>query len=364
MNYFRRFRWIGWLLLSIIAVPITFAQTPSAQLNGQKLADDIWRQAAREGVPALGLVIFDEARPILTQTFGRSAAGPVTPQTPFRWGSITKTFTALTVLSLLEEYNIDPASPVREFLPAEFQSLAFANPYPPSRLQIHHLLELTTGLADLAPVEWNSAQPLTMAQALQLAPQNRRLLWPAGLQHSYSNTPPGLSALLVTKVSGESFGQQLHKRVLHPLGMQGAGIEPQAALPGGFKADGQTPIAYWHMTYPAFGALNASVVDMQKFVGALLNDGVVSGRLVLSEFQQRHLKRPSTGLAAQAGLTLGYAAGIYGRVRNGMAWWGHGGDADGYRSRYAVHYPSGRGYILVINTDNPGLLKRLEAQLE
>ena len=44
--------------------------------------------------------------------------------------------------------------------------------------------------------------------------------------------------------------------------MQHAGFSPEPDLPGGFRADGVTEIPYWHMTYPAYGALNAPLTDM------------------------------------------------------------------------------------------------------
>ena len=65
-----------------------------------------------------------------------------------------------------------------------------------------------------------------------------------------------------------------------------------------------------------------------------------------------------------AGLEIGYGAGLYGRVRRGHVFYGHGGDADGYRSRFGLLPAAGRGYFVVINVDDPGLLRELEALIE
>jgi CubicO group peptidase (beta-lactamase class C family) len=118
------------------------------------------------------------------------------------------------------------------------------------------------------------------------------------------------------------------------------------------------------MTYAAFGAMNASIRDMGRFLTALLNDGQVPGAAGLPAGLVTRFFRPDGTLASDAGLEVGYGAGIYGRVRDGHVFLGHGGDADGYRSRYGVLPVHGRGYALVINTDNPRLLRRLEQRLE
>ena len=118
------------------------------------------------------------------------------------------------------------------------------------------------------------------------------------------------------------------------------------------------------MTYPAFGALNASLIEMANFMSALLNGGRVGKVQAIEPGNHRRLFQPSTGLAAQNGVQIGYGAGLYGRVRKGFVFFGHGGDADGYRSRYGLLPEAGRGYLIVINTDNPGLLRRIERLLE
>ncbi len=338
--------------------------TSTAAKSGSKadyssLAEQIWNQAQVQRVPALGLLIFDKGRLVAQKAFGQTT----NLATPFRWGSITKTLTALAVLRTIEQGGHSLSDPLADHLAPEVAQLAFTNPHP-QPLRVHHLLELTAGLTDLSAVEWASARPLTRRAALALNPAARYLHWPPGMAHSYSNSAPGLSALFVEAATGLAFEDYLAREVFDPLGMQGASLHPVPGLPGGFRADGSTPIPYWHMTFPAFGALNATLPQLQRLLLAALNDGYIGERRVLSEFELKHLTQPQTGLAAQAGLKLGYASGLYGRISAGQVWWSHGGDADGYRSRYALHPESGRGYLLVINTDNRPLIRRLSRRLE
>ncbi len=350
------------------------AETADDALRDQAraLIGALWQQAREQQAPAMGLLVFRHGK---LQAGAMCGAG-VSLSTAMRFGSITKTFTALTLLTLSRDGKLDPAAPVAPLLPAG----AFNNPWATSApLRVRHLLELSAGLPDLAPEEWNSAKPLSLAQALALDPNQRRLLWPAGLQHSYSNSAPGLSQLLIEQTAKAPLEAAMRIQVFTPLGMRRATLAPTDKLPGGHKADGRTPIPYWHMTFPAFGALNATLSDMQQALGWLIQQGCrwerercaipASGLrpdspLGFRDKQRRALFEPSSTAGARAGLALGYAAGIYPRVRHRTLFYGHGGDADGYRSRYGFDPRTGNGYLVVVNVDNPRLLSRLSDRLE
>ena len=288
-----------------------------------------------------------------------AAFGNWTPDTPFRWGSISKSFTALGALSLVERGELALDTPVRTYLPDG----VYANKWFPGRpLRLEHLLALTSGLGDLSGTEFNDNTPLPLTEAL--GRHVRPLLWPPGLQHSYSNVPPGLTAGVIEQVSHQKFEAFMRKRVLAPLAMTQASFKPVGGLPGGFRADGRTEIPYWHVTFPAFGALNASLEEMANFLEMLLNRGKLGGRTVFAPATVAAMLTPLGSLGAAAGLDVGYGAGAYGWVTNGHLFRGHGGDADGYRSRYGILPDAGRGYLIAINTDNPKLLRSLQARVE
>jgi len=328
-------------------------------------APDRWSELTKEltaaqraaNVPALGLVIMDGRRPVIVSAWGTGVGA----QTPFRWGSITKTFTALAMLRLVEDGRVTLADPVSRYLPAE----RFRNPWAETRpLRLLHLLELSGGFSDLSSVEFNYKEPLSLAQALALNPASRTCLWPPGLQHSYTNVNPGLTAAVIEQVSGRPFEDFLHSEVLAAMAMHGASLQPVAGLPGGFMADGATGIPYWHMTFRAFGALNASLAEMSRFMTMLLNDGRLDDRRVFARQTLAGLYHQTSGLAGDNGLAVGYGTGAYGWVSHGHVFYGHGGDADGYRSRYGLLPGAGRGYLVVINTDNRKLLGRLQQSIE
>jgi CubicO group peptidase (beta-lactamase class C family) len=316
-------------------------------------------------IPALAIVLMDNNQVLYSGAFALSATSQqiMSEHTPFRVGSITKTFTALTLLRLANAGKITLDDPVKPLMPPG----SFVNSWEDqSPLRAIHLLEHTSGLSDLSAPEFGSNAVLSLQEALAVNPAARATHWPPGTRHSYSNVNPGLSSLLIEHASGQSFEIEA-TRLLRDMGMPRAGFTEADApsLPGGFKADGVSAIPYWNMSFRAFGALNVSAVEMQALLFFLLNNGKNRlGETLLTSAYFEQLFTPRTSLAARAGLTLGYGAGLYGWIKNGQILYGHGGDADGYLSRYGIHRESGRGYFFVINTDNPKANRELRNLVE
>ena len=348
------------LSLALIAVLLLATRTALAEDTCEPRAHYIAAQlqSLREKlkIPAMGISIFCAGRPQIIEGYGNATA-----DTPFRWGSITKSITGLAALELARSTDLTLDSPIRPVLGPGYFRNPWADQHP---VRLGQLLALSAGLPDLTSAEWDDNEPLPLWQALARHEDERVSRWPPGLQHSYSNVPPGLTAATIERKSGMTFQTYLDQQVFQPLGMQDATLSPVPGLPGGFKADGTTEIPYWHMTFEAFGALNASTREMSRLLTALLNEGRLEGEQVLSADLVDEFFRPRATLGSKAGLQVGYGAGVYGWVRGGHLFHGHGGDADGYRSRYGLLLQAGRGYLLVINIDNPRALSALRRLIE
>ena len=119
--------------------PATTTQPQAAGAQPwQTLATALESERRAHNVPALGLIVLDTEQPRYVAAFGNW-----TPDTPFRWGSISKSFTALGALSLVERGELALDAPVRAYLPDGI----YANRWFPDRpLRLEHLLALTSGL--------------------------------------------------------------------------------------------------------------------------------------------------------------------------------------------------------------------------
>jgi len=332
-----------------------------ARTGWQTLHERLVAVQSSQAVPAMGLVIMDRGQPAFVAATGSG----VNTLTPFRWGSITKTVTALTMLQLLAEQGVPLTDSVTSHLPEPLPEPLYENRWEAEQpMRLVHLLELTAGLPDLSAAEFKDNTALPLHAALARSAEQRQLLWPPGLQHSYSNVPPGIAAAAIEGIAGVSYEDAVRQFVLAPLEMRGAGFEETQALPGGFRIDGKTEIPYWNMTFRAFGGFNASLDAMARLLETLLNEGRLDNRQVLDPGAVRRLYRAESSLGAQAGLEVTYGAGLYGWVNKGHLFFGHGGDADGYRSRLGLLPSAGRGYLLVINSDNPAALRQLQQHVE
>lgn len=325
------------------------------QPHADDLAETLLAIQKRQSIPVMGWVVLLPGQAPRTEVIGTGAD----LTTPLRYGSITKTFTAITLLNAAEAAGVSIDTPLDKIA----GETRWRNNFP-TPLTLHHLVTLTAGHSDLGFTSFNDNTPRTLEDSLHRNQDALTSWWPPGLVHSYSNATPGLSSLAIERLTGKSFAEAMSALLFVPLGLTQASLSPDPRLPGGFRADGVTPIEYWHMTFPAFGALNMSMSDMSRFLQTLLAGGRQGTQTVWSPATQHALLVPTMGLGHTAGLDIGYAAGMYTRVAQGQVWHTHGGDADGYRSRYAVLAEHQAGYAIAINTDNPFALRKLEGFLE
>ena len=156
----------------------------------------------------------------------------------------------------------------------------------------------------------------------------------------------------------------MHRLLLKPLGMESSGFEESTVKVTGYDRNGRSPIPYWHMVYRPFGALNASASDMARYVRWHLQQGQWGNSNLLSKAQMQRSEQSETTRAARAGLVHGYGLGNYAWLADGFLFHGHGGDADGYLSRFAYSHELGKGYFLVINAFNGAALRAMRRLVE
>ncbi len=337
----------------VIALSCLFISCPYAAETSEGLRADLEKIQQSAAIPVLALGLFDNFAVSHVWVLGNANA-----DTPLRWGSISKTYTAMALSHAVDARKLSWDQPIREVLEAPPWQNPWQDKHP---VRFRDLAELCAGVSDLSFQEFNDNQPHPRDEVLATP---RPILWPPGLQHSYTNVAPGLSAWVVERLTKTSFDDYMGKHVFNPLGMAGSSYSPVAGLPGGYKADGLTQIPYWHMTFPAAGGLNASLNAMLNGLKVLLNQGERDEARVVSEATVRRMVSSGCAGASERSISVGYGAGMYGRVRQGFVFYGHGGDADGYRSRYGLLPEHGRGYVVLINTDNPRVLRRIERRVE
>ncbi|MFD8597904.1 serine hydrolase domain-containing protein [Kitasatospora sp. NPDC059646] len=190
-----------------------------------------------------------------------SSGEPVTPDTGFEVGSVSKTFTALLLAELAARGEVGHRDTVT------------VSGVP---LSLLHLATHTSGLPRVPPGLRRSALPAWFsnpyaaysAEELDRALERTRLRFPPGSGVRYSNFGVGLLGRVLAERSGRTYPELLAERVAGPLGLTGTGCEPGAAV-GHFRG---RPLPPWRIpALPGAGAVRSSGRDLLRYLSLHLD---------------------------------------------------------------------------------------------
>jgi CubicO group peptidase (beta-lactamase class C family) len=292
---------------------------------------------------------------------------PVTAETHFRAGSISKTFVALSLVQLYEDGKLDLDATLTALAP----EVAVVNPWEASTpVTVRHLLEHTAGFDDMHFNETyvlDGAPDLPLDVVLQRNPASRRVRWRPGTRMSYSNPGYGVAGLVVEKVSGKPFEEYVEERIFRPLEMSTSSFrlapDDDAALAKGYAGRDGPPVVNRRIYLRPAGALHTSAAELAHLVQALLGWGErgANGYVVDPEYQS-NMEWPRTTLASQAGVRAGYGLGIFSTTSFPYHVLGHNGGIDGFLSAYGYSPSRDVGYVVLVNsTHAPAAVARLSS---
>jgi CubicO group peptidase (beta-lactamase class C family) len=206
---------VGCLLVSlIITCAPTWAAAPSG-FDPQQVDRLVASGLGRIGFPGMAVVITHGSQVVYLRGFGSAGHGrSVTAATQFRLASLSKSFTALAVLQLVQVGRVDLDAPARSYVP----NFTTADPAGWARITVRQLLNQTSGMADAGFPAVASDQPSDLA-ARVTSLHRAVLVTPPGQQFHYFNPNYQVLARLVELVTGMPFGEYLREQVLRPLGM-------------------------------------------------------------------------------------------------------------------------------------------------
>lgn len=336
----------------------------------QPLLDTIEATRAEYHVPGVGIAIVSRDKVLWVGGFGVAdleTRRPVTADTVFRIGSVTKMFTALGLIMLNEEGKLRLNGPVREFAP----DAPYANPWEQTNpITAAQLLEHTAGFQDPAAelFDRDTAKPLTLREALAAQTAALKVQWKPGLHAVYSNSGYGLAGYVLQTVAQAPYEEFIGQRLFAPLGMTSSGffLDDQVAsrLATGYDQDGLTPLPYWRMLLRPSSGINSTPRDMAAFVRFMLNEGAVGDRRLLHPESIARMEVPLTSLAARSGLLYGYGLGNNQKFRKGVLFNGHGGDAHGHLVQVGYNHDTEMGYFVSINVSRHRALSTIRREIE
>ncbi|MFF2626810.1 serine hydrolase domain-containing protein [Kitasatospora griseola] len=330
------------------AAPAHAAPAPVVPATLAGLIDrTVTAQLSRDRIPGAAVAVVGADGSVLTRGYGVAdiAAGtPVDPdRTGFYLGSLAKLFTAQAGAQLIVEGQLDPGADVNRYLPPANR---LPDSYPGRPVTTDHLLTHTAGFdSDLVGV--NSAEPQGISSlADSLAAHRPARVRPPGTVVAYDNYGAALAGLVVERVSGRPFAEQLRMRVLDPLGMTRTSFvqpHPEGLQPArGYRPEGadgwvEDRGQYGPWTPSGPGGLTTAA-DMARWLRAQLAPDA-AGRLMQTTHYRQDPALPGVGYAYE------------GWTRDGFTGWFKDGDLPGFHGNLLVLPEQGLGIYVVYNGD-------------
>jgi CubicO group peptidase (beta-lactamase class C family) len=265
---------------------------------------------------------------------------PITPDTIFEAGSVSKQFTAAAVVLLARAGKLSLDDPIRKYIP---EVPDFGTP-----VTIRQLLHHTSGLRDWGSLAGIAGGPRTTrvythAHVLDILGRQRSLNFPPGTRHSYTNSGYNLAAILVSRVSGMSLADFTRSAIFEPLKMNDTSWRDDYT-----RVVKRRAIAYrelrgqFTMNMPfenAYGnaGLLTTVGDLLKW-NENFAEPIVGDAALVEELQRR---------AIINGRPHEYALGLYVDTYKGAAEVHHGGATAGYTAHLG-RYPDQQVSVAVL----------------
>ena len=262
---------------------------------------------------------------------------PITPETPFDAGSITKNFVTALTLKLVEEGLLTLDAPLHKWLP-DYPNIE-------NTITIRQLLNHTSGLYSLKgplvihPILKDPGRFWTPKEVITTFV--RKPHCPKGTCWHYSNTGYILLGMIIDKATGSKLSNELRNRFWNPLGLDNTFFAVEEVLPkniahGWIDLNGDKvlddfsvfPRTAFYNAYKGAGGVFSTSEDLAKWVHALFHERRVVSKGALDQMLAFHSPIPNP-------IIDGYGLGVERftpRFFNGIELWGHTGNALGYFS--------------------------------
>jgi D-alanyl-D-alanine carboxypeptidase len=336
------------LAVWLVAAPAARPQSSAIPSNGDLTSamDKVASAVYKPGAPGAAIIVVKGGRVIFRKGYGLAnleLTVPVRPETVFRLCSVTKQFTAVAVMMLVEQGKLALDDPITKFFPD----------YPTDgrKITVENLLTHTSGVKDYLDKLWpqRMRQDMRPEKLIELF-ENDGLEFEPGTKESYSNSNYVLLGAILEKVSGEEYGRFVEDNIFKPLGMKHSYYEGvQDLIPnrasGYVKYEGSfinAPYVSTPQLYAA-GALCSTVDDL-----ALWDAAVYADRLL----KRSSWERLFTPYKLANGETSDFAYGWAISRLQGRGVASHAGGIPGFRA-YVLRVPADRVYVAVLSNDEP-----------
>jgi CubicO group peptidase (beta-lactamase class C family) len=345
---------------------------PVLQINYDSVKESVSQliqsEMKKNDIVGLSIALVDDQRVVWTQGFGYANERKdiaATPETVYRIGSLTKVFTAASIMQLVEQDKLNIEKPLKTYLPEFSIRTRFGSAAP---ITLRNLLTHHSGLpSDYQKGMW-SKKPGPFTRMVDLL-KDEYAAYPPGFIFSYSNVGYDLLGSVIERATGQDYGLSIQNSLLYPLGMRNSGFTPPALtwlLSAGYYRGSERddpPLR----DLPA-GGMYSTVLDLSRFVEMVFANGVSNGRQIMQDKTLTEMFRPQNSnvpLDLDFRVGLGWMLGGLGEVdiRNAGLVAHHAGSTLMFRSQLIVLPRHKLGAVVLANTSTAGAtVSRIAAQ--
>ncbi len=359
------------ILFLLVVGPVAHGSPPEWPTTPAGFDELVAETVGRFGVAGAAVGVIDDGKVVLAKGYGMadcSAQIPVTTDTRFNIGSVSKMLAAWGVMRLVDQGIADLDAPIAESVKTwQLPSSSFDR----SRVNVRRLLSHTAGLSLHGYPGFGLDEPLpTLTESLSGATNGAGavfLISQPGTNHRYSGGGYTLLQLMCEELTGKPFAQYMRETVFGPLAMDRTGfnreedLEEGTARPHGVV---RNPIPDRAFRAEAAAAAYTTLDDALRLVFAHFDMGpeAVPGRGVMSPDAVATLGTPvpdSGGRWAHGPMVVS-EVDAEGDVDGDLVF-GHGGDNPGWHALFAIHPPTRDGLVVMTNGDSgPALREYLQ----
>jgi CubicO group peptidase (beta-lactamase class C family) len=319
------------------AVIVALSSLAACTVDYEKETDRIFAAYRGAGTPGAIVRVIRNGEPVLTRSYGMANLEEqvaVSPETNFRLASLSKQFTAMSILMLVDRGELRLDDSLTDIFP-DF-------PLYGSRITVTHLLQHTSGLLDYEPfVLEDTPVQVVDSGVLDLMKQQDYTAFEPGSEYHYSNSGYAVLAMIVEGRSGKLYADFLKENIFEPLGMVNTvahqdGVSTVANRAYGYHVTDDAVEFSDQSAWSAVlgdGGIYTSVVDLSLWDAALYTDDLISEELKRLAFTP-HLENYGFGWRIDE-----YA----GRLRMH-----HSGSTIGFRN-FMQRFPEERLTIIVLS---------------
>jgi len=310
--------------------------------------DAVMASVYKPGQPGAAIIVQRDGRTIVRKGYGMAdleLGVPVAPDMVFRLGSITKQFTAVSILLLAQDGKLGLQDEITKFLPDY--------PTQGKRITVEHLLTHTSGIQSYTDMpEWLPLwrKDFTVKELVDFF-KDKPMQFEPGQSWAYDNSGYILLGAIIEKVSGKTYEEFVNERIFKPLGMTGSSYDhTERVIPrrvAGYQEDKGSFVnaPFLSMTQPyAAGSLLSTVDDLARW-----SEAVFAGKLVGREW----LDKAFTPYKLGNGESTGYGYGWFIADFAGHRSIEHGGGINGFTT-HEMTFPEDRIFIAILTNSAVG----------